>query len=266
MYSRFQLIKNYLRFRRRAMNSRGHGMHSPFVYQLIREVLNDRTAYPEYEVVESLRKQLLRDESVLQIRELGAGSATGAGTERTVASIARNAAKPRRLAQLLFRIARFYQSKQVLELGTSLGISTAYLSLAGNQRGTNVTTMEGSPEVAARARENFRQLGLSPQQVEGNFDDTLPAWIAAGHRPDLVFIDGNHRQEPSERYFRQLLPLVHNDTILVFDDIHWSPEMEQAWETIRSHTAVRCSVDLFFVGLVFFRDEFLEKRRFDVRF
>lgn len=246
------------------MNSRGHGMHSPFVYQFIRQVLNDRNDYPAYKTVEGLRAELKRDHSLLQIRELGAGSVTGQGKQRSVASITRNAAKPRRLAQLLFRIARFYKPGTILELGTSLGISTSYLALGGDN--ASVTSLEGSPEVAARARLNFSRLGLTPEVIEGNFDHTLPEYLTSSPAPDLVFIDGNHRREPTERYFGQLLPFIHNDTILVFDDVHWSAEMEQAWENIRSHEAVRCSVDLFFIGILFFRKEFREQQRFDVRF
>lgn len=238
-------------------------MHSPFVFSLITKVLNDRTTYPEYQTIETLRATLLRDRSVLQIRELGAGSSMGHGNERTVASITRNSAKQVRVAQLLFRIARFYKPRVVVELGTSMGISSAYLKLA-NPAAT-VISLEGSPEVASKARDNFRVSGCDVQVVEGNFDDTLPE-VLQQHIPDLVFIDGNHRQEPTERYFQWLLPRVHNDSILVFDDIHWSKGMESAWQNIRSHPSVRCTVDLFFIGLVFFRKEFREKQDFDVRF
>ncbi|HNR16193.1 MAG TPA: SAM-dependent methyltransferase, partial [Chitinophagaceae bacterium] len=83
---------------------------------------------------------------------------------------------------------------------------------------------------------------------------------------DFAFIDGNHRQEPTERYFNQLLPKMHHESILVFDDIHWSSEMEQVWKTIKDHPSVRCTVDLFFIGVVFFRDEFREKQHFSIRF
>ncbi|RYY54295.1 MAG: class I SAM-dependent methyltransferase, partial [Chitinophagaceae bacterium] len=254
----------YLRFRKRAANSKGHGMHSPFVFTLITKVLNDKSIYPEYAVVENLRGKLLRDTTMLPIRELGAGSSMGQGSERTVASITRNSAKQVRLAQLLFRIARFYKPATVLELGTSLGISSAYLKLANPD--ATVTSMEGSPEVAATAGDNLRSVGAGVNIIEGNFDDTLPVFLAGNGPLDLVFIDGNHRREPTERYFEWLLPHIHNDSILVFDDVHWSAEMEAAWKTIRSHETVRCSVDLFYIGLVFFRKEFREKQAFDIRF
>ena len=82
----------------------------------------------------------------------------------------------------------------------------------------------------------------------------------------FAFLDGNHRKEPTERYFRELLPYLNNDSILVFDDIHWSKEMEEAWATIIEHEAIRCSIDLFFFGIAFMRKEFKEKQHFVVKF
>ncbi|MET0634766.1 MAG: class I SAM-dependent methyltransferase [Chitinophagaceae bacterium] len=264
MYTPFQFIIRYLKFRIRAFNSKGHGMHSPFVYSFITEVLNDRTGYNEYKIVEDLRRRLLKDRSPVRVVELGAGSTTGSGNERRVSSIVRTAAKSPGLAQLLFRITRYYQCRNVLELGTSMGISAAYLKLAGSD--VNLVTLEGSPQVASRARENLHSLGLQVRIVEGNFDDTLPALLSQPGMIDLVFVDGNHRREPTQRYFTWLLSHMGNDSVIIFDDIHWSPEMEQAWDFIRGHEAVRCSIDLFFVGLVFFRKEFREKLHFEVRF
>ena len=162
-------------------------------------------------------------------------------------------------------MVNYYRPRTILELGTSLGITTSYLA-SGNPAAI-VTTMEGAKEVAAVARKNFATAGLQNTSIiEGNFDDTLAQVVQDLGSVDCCFIDGNHRREPTERYFQQLLPITHNDSILIFDDIHWSREMEQAWETIRNHPSVRCSVDLFFIGIVFFREEFHEKQHFCIRF
>ena len=246
------------------MNGKGHGMHSPFVYRFIRDVLNDRKPYPEYATVEALRRRLLRDQSEVEIREFGAGTSGRQGNTRTVSSIARRAAKSPRLAQLLFRIAKYYQPSNMLELGTSLGISGSYLQLG--QPDAELITMEGMPGVAFRAGVNFAELGLRPRIIEGNFDDTLPGLLAVAGTLDLVFVDGNHRRKPTEQYFSMLLPHIGNDSIIIFDDIHWSPDMEAAWDAIRNHEAVRCSIDLFFFGIVLFRNEFREKQHFMIRF
>jgi predicted O-methyltransferase YrrM len=240
-------------------------MHSPFVFEFITKILNDQQHYPAYDTVETLRKRLLNDQRILSVHDFGAGSATGASKQRSIASIAKNAAKPTPLGQLLFRMARHYQPANIIELGTSLGITTSYLSLACPEAG--ITTMEGSGEIAAAAQQNFNDLQLQNITIrEGNFDDTLPAVIKQLPAIDFAFVDGNHRREPTERYFRQLLPQTHNDSVLVFDDIHWSRDMEDAWASISGDAAVRCSIDLFFIGIIFFRQEFREKQHFSIRF
>jgi len=265
MYSKFQLAANYLNYYLTASNGKGHGMHSPFVFDLITRILNDKTEYDDYNKVENLRKKLSYDETKLKIEELGAGSSAGKSNLRSIASITRNAVKSKKWGQLLYRIVKYYQPKTIIELGTSLGITTSYLSLANP--GAKIFTLEGSTQIANIAKQNFRTLELENiKLIQGNFNNTLPAVLYQVPTIDLVFIDGNHRKEPTENYFHWLLSKVHNDTILIFDDIHWSQEMEEAWEYIKSHLAVRCSVDLFFLGIVFFRQEFKGRQHFKIRF
>lgn len=265
MYSKSQLLLKYLNYYFTASNGKGHGMHSPFVFDFIIKVLNDRTIYPEYERLEALRNQLLNDNTVLEVEDFGAGSSVSKTNKRTISSIAKNAAKPKKFGQLLFRMAKYYQPATILELGTSLGITTSYLSLA--KPNARLITMEGSKEIADAAERNLRNLEIRNTEIkEGNFDDTLSSVVRGLSSVDFVFIDGNHRKEPTERYFQHLLSKINNDSILVFDDIHWSSEMEAAWETIKDHEAVRCTIDLFFIGIVLFRKEFKEKQHFVIRF
>jgi predicted O-methyltransferase YrrM len=130
-----------------------------------------------------------------------------------------------------------------------------------------IITIEGAPAVAAVALKNFNGLQLSNIEIkEGNFDDILSQVVSGMPAVDLAFIDGNHRREPTLHYFQELLLKTHNDSILIVDDIHWSQEMEEAWSTIKAHPSVRCSVDLFFIGILFFRHEFREKQHFTIRF
>jgi predicted O-methyltransferase YrrM len=265
MYSRPQLLLKYLQYYFTASNGKGHGMHSPFVFEFITKILNDKTIYPEYEKVEALRNQLLNDNTILEIEDFGAGSVVDKKSKRSVSSIAKNAVKPKKFGQLLFRIIKYYQPVTILELGTSLGITTSYLSLA--KPDGRLITMEGSKEIAEVTKRNFRNLEIrNIEIVEGNFDSTLSSVIRGLSTVDFVFIDGNHRKEPTERYFKELLSKTNNYSILVFDDIHWSSEMEAAWETIKKDPAVNCSIDLFFIGIVFFRKEFKEKQHFTIRF
>lgn len=263
MYSKLTLTGKYLAYYLRSKNR--HGLHSPFVYRIADEVLRDRKHYYAYDQVEGLRRQLLADHSELEVEDFGAGSVSGAGSRRRVCDIARLAAKPARYARLLFRLAAFLEPKLIVELGSSLGISSAYLALASPAG--KLITCEGSPAIANRAMENFDSLGLKNiEMVQGNFNDTLPGILAAHPGPGLVFFDGNHRCEPTLQYFRQCLAAANEDTVFIFDDIHWSSGMEAAWATIKADKAVRMSIDLFFIGLVFFRKEFKAVQHFELRF
>lgn len=265
MFSSWQLIKKYSSYYLTALNGKGHGIHSPFVYDFVRKVLNDKRNFYAYNQVEALRRKLLQNETIIEVEDFGAGSAISKTNQRSIASITRHAAKSKKWAQLLFRIVNYYQPKHILELGTSMGISTAYMALANPQ--AQVVTAEGSAAIAAQAKSNFQSLQLSSiQQVTGNFDDTLPGILTAFPKLDLAFIDGNHRYEPTVRYFNQLLPNLHDSSVVIFDDIHWSADMEKAWEEVKENAAVRLSIDLFFVGLVFFSDQFKVKQHFTIRY
>lgn len=263
MYSAPKLAVKYLRYYLTALNGKGHGMHSPFVYDFIRNVLNDYSRYGIPAEVEHLRYQLRQDRTLLQVEDLGAGSRSGAHKERTVAQLLRTAVKPCKYGQLLYRLVKHYRRQTVVELGTSLGLTTAYFVKGGAAR---VHSIEGSRAVHEVARRNLSALGVAPRLHLGNFDTVLPALLPTLGTVDLAFVDGNHRYEPTLRYFEQLLPHCAGDSVLVFDDIHWSADMEQAWEEIKRHPRVRCTVDLFFLGFVFFRDEFKVPRHFQVRY
>ncbi|MFC0774893.1 O-methyltransferase [Terrimonas alba] len=265
MYSRLKLVQKYLRYYFTAYNGRGHGMHSPFIFDFIVNVLNDKTKYPAYQQVENLRSRLVNDPAILEVEDFGAGSAIDKTSRRSVSSIAKNAAKPPKYGQLLHRMVSYYQPQTILELGTSLGITTSYLSLA--KPNASLVTMEGASSIAEKAEQNFKTLNLENITIrKGNFDNTLPTVVGSLSSVDFIFIDGNHRQEPTERYFNQLLPVLNNNSILIFDDIHWSSEMEEAWKNIQQHPAVRCTIDLFFIGIVLLRQEFKEKQHFSIRF
>lgn len=265
MYSPVQLAARYAWYYLTASNGKGHGMHAPFVFEFITQVMNDDRQFYAYRQIENLRELLLLNRQELVIEDFGAGSRVKKNNTRKVADIARSSLKPRKFGQLLFRIVDHYAPKQVLELGTSLGITTAYLASANSN--TRVVTMEGASSVASVARSNFDKLGLQNiELVEGNFDETLTAILQQMGRIDMAFIDGNHRYEPTVRYFRELLPHLHEYSILIFDDIHWSREMEQAWQEISQDDAVTLSIDLFFIGLVFFRKEQKVKQHFTIRF
>ncbi|HEX4877313.1 MAG TPA: class I SAM-dependent methyltransferase [Chitinophagaceae bacterium] len=265
MYNSYKLALKYLTYWLKASNGKGHGIHSPFVFEFITRVMNDEEYYAEYKKGEALREHFLRDKNEITVQDFGAGSAILHNKNRSIRSIAKSAAKPRKYAQLLFRMARYYQPEHILELGTSLGITTNYLSLA--RPAGKIITMEGAPEIARVAGQHFMANHLQNiSLIPGNFDDTLQDVLQQLRTVDFAFIDGNHRKDPTLKYFLSLLPHIQNHSILVFDDIHWSSEMEEAWKIIREHPLVRCTIDLFFIGIVVFRMEFREKQHFTIRF
>lgn len=265
MYSLVKITAKYIRYFLLASNGKGHGVHSPFVFDFIKNVLNDKRYFYAYNSVEAIRKQMITDDTLLTIKDYGAGSTISKSDQRKISSIARASLKPAKYSQLLFRIVNYYKCNNIVELGTSLGVTTAYLASA-NTNGS-VVTMEGATEVAGIASKNFEQLGLNNIEViEGNFDDTLNSTLQKTGTVDLAFIDGNHRKEPTLNYFYQLLEKATQTSIFIFDDIHWSTNMEEAWDEIRQHASVTLSIDLFFIGLIFFRSEQKKQQHFTVRF
>jgi predicted O-methyltransferase YrrM len=265
MFSRIQIAKKYLNYYLTSSNAKGHGIHSPFVFNFIKIILNDKNLYPEYRRVEMVRHQLMHNRFVLKVEDLGAGSLVSKFERRTIADIAKYAAKPRKYAQLLYRLSHYYQPETIIELGTSLGLSTAYLAL-GNPN-AKVVTIEGARQVANIAEEIFRQLKLTNiELLNGSFDNLLPQVLKEKGKTDMVFVDGNHRKEPTLRYFNMLLERKHTESIIIIDDIHWSTEMEEAWEEIKNHPSVKVTIDLFFMGLVFFREDFKMKQHFVIRY
>lgn len=239
-------------------------MHSPFLFDLLTKVFDDKREYLEYSRVEQLKRKLLQDNTIISVTDLGAGSKVDKGNQRSISRITKNSSKSKKIGRLLFRLAKYFNSENILELGTSVGLSSMYLSLANP--GSKITTVEGCPNISRIAKENFKNLEIENIEVQtGNFDDVLPQILESAANFDFVFIDGNHREEPTIRYFEQCLDKVTNETIFVFDDIHWSEGMENAWQHIQDHSRVTLTVDIFHMGLAFIRQE-LTKEHFVIRY
>ena len=245
-----RFAKDYLLHRFRAKNR--HGLHSPFVYRLVDSVIYDFTPKKVYTDVENMRQQLFLDTRIITVTDLGAGSHVNNNRQKKISDIAHNALKPPKLAQLLYRLAADLRPRNIIELGTCLGITTVYLQDAAAE--AKVYTLEGCPETSKIAAETFNNARLDEIDLRtGNFDDTLPEVIDKLDQLDFVFVDGNHQKDATLKYFEWCLPKVHEDTMLIFDDIYWSEGMKQAWAEIKVHPRVTVTVDLFWIGLVFFR-------------
>ena len=259
------MITSYLRYLARARDE--HSLHSPFLFSLYTTVIQaDNRREPAFRPIRALGQQLKRNRHSIQITDYGAGSRINGSGRRKISDIARNSQKQARFGRLLFRLIQRFQAKTVIDLGTSLGLTTAYMAEADRPLNGHVWTFEGCPQTATVARQTFDALSQSNVTiVTGNIDHTLTPTLAPLPPVDLVFFDANHRYEPTMRYFETCLKHAHNDTVFVFDDIHWSAEMEQAWVDLKAHPSVRVTVDLFWVGLVFIRQE-QPKQDFTLRF
>lgn len=231
------------------------------MYSLVTRCFYDKKKYPVYELIKQYRYSLLANKEGIEVTDFGAGSRVFKSDNRKISAIAKNAGITTFRAHLLNRLIRYLKIENALELGTSLGIGTAAMATGNNIR---ITTIEGCPATSEIAKEYLSQFRFERIELKtGAFESVLdqlndhPAF-------DLVYFDGNHQKEATLQYFTKLLPKVHNDTVFIFDDIHWSAEMEEAWEEIKNHPSVKVTIDTFFWGFVFFRRE-QEKEHFTIR-
>ncbi|MGL3000757.1 O-methyltransferase [Flavobacterium sp. RSSB_23] len=256
----FFQIKSYLHFLWNSKNE--HGVHSPFVFSLVTKCFYDKKNKPEYAIIKDYRKALLKNKNTINVTDFGAGSRVFKSNTRQIAQIAKTAGISSKRAKLLFRITQYFQPKSILEIGTSLGLATSSLAL-GNPK-AKLTTLEGCPETSKIAKEqlqksNFKNATTITSQFESFFTSNQ-----LDTNYDLIYFDGNHSKEATLAYFEQLLPTINNETLWIFDDIHWSSAMEEAWEQIKEHPKVRVTIDTFQWGLVFFREE-QAKEHFTIR-
>ena len=261
------IIKSYLKFLLHSKNE--HGVHSPFVFDLVTKCFYNNTKYPEYYNLKSYRKSLLENKNTIEVTDFGAGSRVFKSNTREISKIAQTAGISPKNAELLFRIVRYFQPKSILEIGTSLGLATSALSL-GNKN-AQIITLEGCPNTIATAKKMFQVSSFKFPNNNVEFVNTEFNLYFENFKPetlnlkpqifDLVYFDGNHSKKATLDYFEALLPTISNDSVWIFDDIHWSAEMEEAWEIIKNHPKVSVTIDTFQWGIVFFRAE-QEKEHF----
>ena len=253
-------IKVRLQYALRAHYRKGHWVHSPFTFHTLNYVIFERTPYYSFQPIESLRNQLLHDNTQISLQPLGESQAQST----TIAKELKRSSKSPRQAQLLQRLCASNNSHYIIELGTNLGISTAYL--ASNNSKSQVYTLEGQPELYRQAKNNFKHLKLNNINViEGNINDTLPSLIQQIPQIDLAFIDANHQYQATINYYNLIKSKIHKNSIIIFDDIHWSEGMQQAWNEIRQDPDIRLSIDIFHMGIIWFNTD-IPKQHYIVAF
>lgn len=247
-------LVSYINYRIKARTR--YSVHSPFVYDFIEKVTRGKGAKDWYIPAETTRARMLKDNRLISFEDFGTGGQYNRNYSVRISQIARRAAKRKKEGRILARLAAWQKPAQILELGTSLGISTLYLASACPH--AEIITLEGCKEVLAIAENNFNRQGMNNiKTLAGPFEETLPRLLSNGSiAPELVLFDGNHQYQPTLNYFEQLMPLTRPSTIFIFDDIHWSEGMEKAWDEICNRPEISLSIDIFSMGIVFFKAGF----------
>lgn len=243
----------YLRYLILSGHSNGHGIHSPFVFDLVSRIFRNKNNRDIVLYVEKIRKKMISDTRSIAIKDMGAGAFRNSGNKnRKVSEMARYSSVSMKYGIILSNMAKEFGEPCIIELGTSLGISAMYMALACPD--TILHTIEGCDETAKMAAENFSQAQINNIDLHnGSFDERLPGILDSSSIPGLVFIDGNHRKEPLLKYFSIIAERSDSHTVVIIDDICLSHEMEQAWREIKDHSKVSVTIDIYRMGIVFFR-------------
>jgi predicted O-methyltransferase YrrM len=258
-YSAITIAFKFLSHRLKAKKL--HGVHSPFVFALAQTALQKNNDAERFALIEQQRSFLLQQNKTITVTDLGAGSRVHKSNTRAISAIAKYSLKPKHWAIALADILQYSKAQTIIELGTSLGITTAYLATANTT--AEIITIEGCSNISAVAQEQFKILGIKNiTSIVGNFNEVLPKVLMQKQPIYALYIDGNHTKEATLAYFNWALPYMHQDGLIIFDDIHWSAEMEEAWAIIKAHSTVTLSIDLFQIGIVYFRKQQLQKEHF----
>lgn len=253
-------IKSYLTFLKKSTNQ--HGVHSPFVYDLVTKCFYKKTTASKVTTFKKIKNTLYNNSTIIKITDFGKGSKVFKTNERKVADIAKVAGISNKKALLLIRFVTYFDFSHMLEIGTSVGLGTSTLSIANPT--AQIKSLEGCKNTANVAQDIFNKYELKNiQLITGNFIVTLPKAIK-NQQFDFIYFDGNHQKEATLSYFETCLSAVHNNSVFIFDDIYWSAEMLEAWECIKKHPKVTVTIDTYFWGIVFFRRE-QNKQNFTIR-
>lgn len=263
MYQRLKYSLKYILYLLLAKHKKGHGIHSPFIFDLIRKVFNCKAPDESLEKVFLSYDKIKRSKQTLTYEEIGAGSSYKKHSRQKVGEIVKKSSITKKYGQLLYNLVKYFNSQNILELGTSVGMSTSFLAQANPK--SNFTSIEGVLEKVKVAKNIAEELHQNTKFVVGMFDDQLEKILEEYSRLDFVYIDGNHTKKSTLNYFYSCLGKIHSDTVFVFDDIHWSKGMEEAWNEIKNHKKVKLSVDIFRMGLIFFKKE-LSNQHYVIKF
>lgn len=239
-------------------------IHSPFVFEFYEKILNPEPKEVFFDKVDKIRKEIIQKGRRVPLQDFGPNICTQLPNYREIYKIGIQALKPVYLDRILGRISHFIKAESIIEIGTFPGITTAFLSFYNPN--SQVFSLEDNPELARLAQDNLDKLELKNVQViQGNFNDPVPSLFSLNLvSPRFILIKGDHRNVSTMHYFREFLKEGNEQDVMVIDDIHRSIEMENDWNKIKTHEKVILSIDLFYFGIIFFRNN-RAKEHFKIR-
>jgi predicted O-methyltransferase YrrM len=229
------------------------------------ELIKNEHPFGDFEELNTIRKQLSIDTTIIEVTDLGAGSKKISSNKRSIKQIAKYGIAQKKQAEFLYRLINKFTPTTIVELGTSIGLTSLYLSKASPK--SIFYTIEGCPNVYLFSKQLFKEQGVQNiHSINGNFNKEFPKLLTNINSLDFLYVDGNHAYEPTMNYFNMALSKKNTNSIFVFDDIYWSDDMQKAWKEICAHQDVTLSLDLFYFGIVFFRSENKAKEHFVLKF
>jgi len=274
MFTSLKFVIKYCKYHIGGKHKKGHGIHSPFLFDLVTSVLNNKSEDDELKQIFNLHDKYKKSKEPLVFKEMGAGSQRMSKKNKqesdsliiatTLGKAICKSSVTKKYGKLLYRLVKYFHPKNILEIGTSLGISTLYLAQGASE--SNIITMDGVKEKIEIAKNTARELNLHNIRFYcTDFDTGLPEILKKTDTLDFVFFDGNHTCEATLKYFESCLEKAHNDSVFILDDIHWSSAMTKAWKTIKNSPKVTMSIDLFQFGILFFKTE-ITKGHYVIKF
>ncbi|WP_010664609.1 O-methyltransferase [Marinilabilia salmonicolor] len=232
---------------------KGFGIHSPFVFYLVRELFWESHPFYAFEKIDAARRMLLRNKQRVNVDTLGMPSVVS-GNKKSIRKLTAQGSIPDKYGKLIFRLVNKLECHNILELGTGTGMATLYMALPSSR--AKIFSIDGNEALQRVAASLFEMTDVGNVTLRnGSFKEYLPSVLDEMEFLDFAFLDGDHQYQNTMQYFEMCLKKSHNNSVFVFDDIHWSPDMEKAWHEISHHPDVTVSMDLYRIGIVFFRKE-----------
>ncbi|MCX7953574.1 MAG: class I SAM-dependent methyltransferase [Bacteroidales bacterium] len=255
---------NFIKYLLTSRHRKGHGIHSPYIYHLIKNVFLYNQKKYQLKLVPRRFKEIIQKYSTVEHLDFGA---KGKGTKYliNVKKKYKYISVPIKYGKILSNLITYFNCKNILELGTGLGISSSYMALLNNR--STITTVDASTEFIKIAQELWKKLRINNINViNKTFNEAINEIIKTNDFIDMLFIDGNHKKDALLSYYYKLKPKFNKNTIVVIDDIYWSKEMHEAWNIIKNDPDVSLSIDIFRMGLIFFTDKIFFKQHYKIRY